>query len=138
MILTASLVDSVVVVKLDEPKAALLARALLRDVDGRGDRAEPGKVVAERVLGHVLAQAADEQLLDSHVGVGAAVVLAAHGALGLDSAAVDVVRPVAHRLVDHRRLRVGDETEPAGPGVIVSKNNRYTPGNIDIIFKSRH
>lgn len=119
--LQADLIDRIVIIKLDETEATLLAGLLVRDNADGIDGTEALEVHPQIVLLVVVLQTTDEQLLDRGTGLGSADLLPRDGALRLDDAPVDAMGTGVLGVVDHVGARVGDEAEAAralGLGVL--------------------
>lgn len=113
--LKEALVHGVVVVKLDEPEAFLLASVLVRQPCDLFDLAKLRKVLENLVVGDLFFETAQKQLLDGLAGLRLAKLFTGSCTLRLDRFAIDGVRPGFLAGVDLVLGGISHESEAARP-----------------------
>lgn len=86
------------------------------------------------ILIHIILNATNEQLLDSHTSLGFANLVTGNGALCVHRATINLVWPVLLCLVNHVGLRERHEAEPTGSlrlGVL----HHHDVNDLAVLFK---
>merc|ERR1719458_1499205 len=118
-----NLVHSVVIVKLNEPKASLLSSVVPLQLLHVHNLSKVLKVGADVIVLHLVADTSDEDLLYTDLGLGLASIAARGGTFCLQGFVIDLMRSVRLALIQPSGCRVGDKAKASGPAGIVELHN---------------